>query len=108
LDEALQIVKRTGSAEWWRSRTSIKVSCCSGKGISRLRILSQCPLSIAEEQEAKLRELRAATCLARLRRDQGRRAEGRDLLAPVYGWVTEGFDTLDLKEAKALLDELSA
>ena len=44
---------------------------------------------------------------ARLRRDQGRRAEARDLLAPVYGWFTEGFDTPDLKDAKALLDELA-
>ena len=52
-------------------------------------------------------ELRAAVSLARLRRDQGRRAEARDLLAPVYGWFTEGFDTADLKEAKALLDELT-
>ena len=50
--------------------------------------------------------MRAAASLARLRRDQGRRAEARDLLAPVYGWFTEGFDTPDLKEAKALLDEL--
>ena len=63
-------------------------------------------LSIAEEQEAKLWELRAAVSLARLRRDQGRHAEARDLLAPVYGWFTEGFDTPDLKEAKALLDDL--
>ena len=45
--------------------------------------------------------------LGRLRRDQGRRAEARDLLAPIYGWFTEGFDTRDLKEAKALLDKLS-
>jgi predicted ATPase len=50
--------------------------------------------------------LRAATSLARLRRDQGKAAEARALLAPIYGWFTEGFDTLDLKEAKALLDEL--
>jgi predicted ATPase len=63
-------------------------------------------LSIAVEQEAKLWELRAAASLARLRRDQGRHAEARDLLAPVYGWFTEGFGTPDLKEAKALLDEL--
>jgi predicted ATPase len=63
-------------------------------------------LSIAAEQEAKLWELRAAASLARLRRDQGRHAEARDLLAPVYGWFTEGFDTPDLKEAKALLDDL--
>ena len=64
-------------------------------------------LAIAREQEAKLWELRAVASLARLRRDQGRPAEARDLLAPVYGWFTEGFDTPDLKEAKALLDELA-
>jgi predicted ATPase len=51
-------------------------------------------------------ELRASTCLARLWRDQGKRTEARDLLAPIYGWFTEGFDTPDLKEAKALLDDL--
>jgi len=64
-------------------------------------------LRIAAKQKAKLWELRAAVSLARLRRDQGRRTEARDLLAPVYDWFTEGFDTPDLKEAKALLDELS-
>jgi predicted ATPase len=62
---------------------------------------------IAGTQKAKSMELRAAANLARLRREQGRRAEARDLLAPVYGWFTEGFDTPDLKEAKALLDELT-
>ena len=51
-------------------------------------------------------ELRVATSLAQLWRDQGRRAEARDVLAPVYDWFTEGFDTADLKDAKALLDEL--
>jgi predicted ATPase len=56
---------------------------------------------------AKALELRAATGLVRLCRDQGRHAEARDLLAPVCGWFTEGFDTPDLKEAKALLDELA-
>jgi predicted ATPase len=64
-------------------------------------------LSIAREQEAKLWELRAAASLARLRRDQGRPAKARDLLAPVYGWFTEGFDTLDLKDAKALVGTLA-
>jgi predicted ATPase len=64
-------------------------------------------LNIAEEQGAKLWELRAAATLARLRRDQGRQAEARDLLAPVCDWFTEGFDTPDLKEAKALLDQLA-
>ena len=60
----------------------------------------------ARSQEAKSWELRAATSLARLWRDRGKPAEARDLLAPIYGWFTEGFDTLDLKEAKALLEEL--
>jgi class 3 adenylate cyclase/predicted ATPase len=64
-------------------------------------------LSIARQQEAKLWELRAAMSLARLYGDQGRRAEARDLVEPVYGWFTEGFDTADLIEAKALLDELA-
>ena len=65
-------------------------------------------LAIAREQQAKSWELRAAMSMARLWRDQGRRDEARDLLAQVYGWFTEGFDTLDLKEAKALLEELEA
>jgi predicted ATPase len=65
-------------------------------------------LSIARQQQSKSWELRAAMSMARLWRDQGKRNEARNLLAPVYGWFTEGFDTLDLKEAKALLDELNA
>jgi predicted ATPase len=64
-------------------------------------------IDIAQRQQAKSLELRAATSLARLWGDQGRRAEARALLAPVYGWFTEGFDTADLKEAKALVDELT-
>jgi predicted ATPase len=63
-------------------------------------------LSIAREQEAKMWELRAAVRRARLWGDQGRHTEARDLLAPVYGWFIEGFGTPDLKDAKALLDEL--
>ena len=62
-------------------------------------------LAIAREQGARSFELRAATSLARLWRDQGKRTEARDLLAPVYGWLTEGFDTRDLQDAKALLEE---
>jgi class 3 adenylate cyclase/predicted ATPase len=64
-------------------------------------------IDTARSQQAKSLELRAATSLARLWTDQGKRAEARDLLAPVYGWFTEGFDTADLQDAKALLDELS-
>jgi predicted ATPase len=65
-------------------------------------------LQTARQQRAKLLELRAATSLARFWRDQDKRTAARDLLAPVYGWFTEGFDTLDLKEAKALLDDLAS
>jgi predicted ATPase len=105
LDDALQIVERTG--ERW-----IAAELTRHKGRLLLRQghteaaeqLYRKALSIAVEQGAKLWELRAAASLARLRRDQGRRAEARDVLAPVYGWFTEGFDTTDLKEAKALLD----
>jgi predicted ATPase len=65
-------------------------------------------LTVARQQQAKSWELRAAMSMARLWRDQGKRDEARDLLAPIYGWFTEGFDTRDLKEAKALLEELAS
>jgi class 3 adenylate cyclase len=65
-------------------------------------------LAVARQQQAKSWELRAAMSMARLWRDQGKRDEARELLAPVYGWFTEGFGTRDLKEAKALLEELAA
>jgi predicted ATPase len=65
-------------------------------------------LEVARQQQAKSWELRAAMSMARLWRDQGKVQQARELLAPVYGWFTEGFDTLDLKEAKALLEELAA
>jgi predicted ATPase len=64
-------------------------------------------LNTARRQESRSLELRAAASLARLWANQGKRAEAYDLLAPVYGWFIEGFDTADLKDAKALLDELA-
>ena len=64
-------------------------------------------IEVARQQEAKSWELRAATSLARFWRQQGKTAEARDRLAPVYNWFTEGFDTSDLKDAKALLKELT-
>ena len=64
-------------------------------------------LIVARHQQAKSLELRAAMSLARLWQQQGKRAEAHELLAPVYGWFTEGFDTADLQEAKALLDALA-
>jgi len=106
-DEALQIAEKTG--EHW-----LDAEICRHKGQLLLQQghpeaaeeLYRKALGIARKQEAKLWELRAAVSLARLRRDQGRRGEARDLLAAVYGWFTEGFDTPDLKDAKALLDTL--
>ena len=79
-------------------------------GLDRLdegQIALQEALRIARRQQAKSYELRAATSLARLWSEQGRRAEARELLAPVDGWFTEGFDTLDLVAARALLDGLA-
>jgi predicted ATPase len=107
LDEALQIVERTGERWFAAELNRHKGQLLLRQGHSEAaEELYRRALSIAREQEAKLWELRAAVSLARLRRDQNRRAEARDLLVPVYGWFTEGFDTPDLKEAKALLDEL--
>src|SRR3984885_4743872 len=65
-------------------------------------------MSVAQKLQARSWELRAAVSMARLWREQGKLQQARELLAPHYGWFTEGFDTLDLKEAKALLDELHA
>ena len=65
-------------------------------------------LAVARTQQAKSWEIRATMSMARLWRDQGKVQQARELLVPVYGWFTEGFDTLDLKEAKALLEELAA
>jgi predicted ATPase len=65
-------------------------------------------LTVARQQQAKSWELRASMSLARLWRDQSKPQQARELLAPVYGWFTEGFDTRDLKEAKGLLEELAS
>jgi predicted ATPase len=65
-------------------------------------------LAVARQQQAKSLELRAAMSMARLRRDQGKRDQAREIRAPVYGWFSEGFGTFDLKEAKVLLDELAS
>jgi predicted ATPase len=109
LDEALHILERTGERWYSAELNRYKGQLLRRQGrFEAAEGLYRKALSIAVEQEAKLWELRAAVSLARLRYDQGRRAESRDLLAPVYGWFTEGFGTPDLKEAKALLDELNA
>jgi len=108
LDEALQIVERTGERWFAAELNRHKGQLLLRQGRSEVaEDLYRKALGIAREQGAKLWELRAAVTLARLRRDQGRQAEARDVLAPVYGWFIEGFNTPDLKEAKALLNELT-
>jgi len=108
LDDALRIVETTGErwfeAEIYRQKGRLLLR---QEHTDAAEELYRKALGIAREQEAKLWELRAAVSIARLRRDQGRHGEARDLLAPVCGWFTEGFDTPDLKDAKALLDELA-
>ena len=109
LGDALQIVERTGqrwlAAELNRLKGKLLLRQGNPDAAEELYLKA---LSIAREQQAKFWELRAAMSLARLRRDRGHKAEARDLLAPVYEWFTEGFDSIDLKETKALLGELHA
>ncbi len=108
-DQALQLVEKTGerwfAAELDRQKGQLLLRQGNSEAAEELYRKA---LSVAQKQEAKLWELRAAASLARLWRDQGHCAAGRDLLAPVYGWFTEGFATPDLKAAKMLLDELDA
>jgi class 3 adenylate cyclase/predicted ATPase len=109
LDEALQMVERT-EERWFEaelSRQKGQLLLRQGQSAAAEKLYRKA-LSIAVEQETKLWELRAAVSLARLRRDQGHHTEARDILAPVYGWFTEGFDTPDLKEAEALLHACGA
>jgi TolB-like protein/DNA-binding SARP family transcriptional activator/predicted ATPase/class 3 adenylate cyclase len=109
LDEALRTVELTGERFFAAELNRHKGRLLLRQGYSEVaEDLYRRALSIAEEQGAKLWELRAAVTFARLLRDQGCRGEARDLLAPVYGWFTEGFATPDLREAKALIDELAA
>jgi predicted ATPase len=109
VNDALQIVEKMGERWFVAELNRHKGELLLRRGHSDAAEALYCKaVSIAREQEAKMWELRAAVNLARLRYDQGRRAEGRDLLGPVYGWFTEGFGTPDLKEAKALLDELGS
>jgi predicted ATPase len=108
LDDALQIVNRT-KERWFAAelnRHKGQLLLRQGQAEAAEEDYRKA-LSVAVDQEAKLWELRASVSLARLRRDQGRRPEARELLAPVYGRFTEGFGTPDLKDAKALLDELA-
>jgi predicted ATPase len=110
LDDALDAMEDTGQryyeAETYRFKGELQL-LEPRPDLEQAEASFKRALSIARQQQAKSWELRAATSLASLWLDQGRRTEAHDLLAPIYGWFTEGFDTTDLQEARALLDELS-
>ncbi len=116
-DAARLIAEAQGTAEttkekWWDAelnRLAGELALrCAQPDLRLAQAHYERALSVARQQQAKSWELRAAMSLARLWRDQGKVQQARELLAPVYGWFTEGFDTRDLKEAKLLLEELAA
>jgi predicted ATPase len=109
VDEAMAAIDTT-KEKWWEAETNrlageIVLKSLTSDTAKAERYFEHA-LAIARKQQAKSLELRAAMSIARLRRKQGKQDEARDLLAPIYGWFTEGFDTLDLREAKILLDVL--
>jgi predicted ATPase len=110
VEESLAILEKTGE-RWCEAEVHRVAGEISLKSRERHSAKAQThfarAIAVARGQRAKSWELRAAMSMARLRRDQGRRQQAHDLLAPLYGWFTEGFDTLDLKDAKALLSELA-
>ena len=111
IEEAMTAVEATGE-RWCEAevhRTAGEIALMGPKpNAAKAEAYFERALTLARQQQAKSWELRAAMSMARLWRDQGKPQQARELLAPVYDWFTEGFDTLDLKQAKALLDELHA
>jgi predicted ATPase len=111
VDEAIGLSERTShhsfDAELHRARGNMLL-CVKRPEPDAAEAAFVRAIEIARGQQTKAFEIRAAMSMARLWRDQGKRDEARELLAPVYGWFTEGFDTRDLKEAKGLLEELSS
>ena len=114
--EALDFANQTGEHYWEADLHRLKGELLLKKGAedAESKIAEQAEacfrraIEVARRQSAKSYELRATTSLARLLASQGKRDEGRVMLADIYNWFTEGFDTADLKDAKALLDELAA
>jgi predicted ATPase len=106
--EALALVERRDERMWEAEINRVKGELLlESGGSSEAETCFRHAIDIARRQSAKSLELRATTSLARLLDKQGRRDEARRMLGEIYGWFTEGFDTADLKEAKALLEELS-
>jgi predicted ATPase len=111
IGEALTAVETTKERVWEAeaNRVAGEIALMSPeRDAAKAEAYFERALAVARKQQAKSWELRAAMSMARLWRDQGKSQQARELLAPIYGWFTEGFDTLDLKEAKSLLDELNA
>jgi predicted ATPase len=108
--EASAAVEAT-EERWWEAevhRIAGEIALMSPqRDVAKAEAHFERALAVARQQQAKSWELRAAMSMARLWRDQGRSQQARELLAPVFGWFTEGFDTLDLREARALHDALS-
>jgi predicted ATPase len=109
VNECLEQIERPGWQERWHLVEILRLKgwmlMRQGRGLEA-EVQLRASISCARQQQAKSWELHSSTTLAELLAERGQRDAARDLLAPVYGWFTEGFDTLDLKEAKALLDEL--
>jgi predicted ATPase len=110
LAEAVAVM--TATEMWWSEAEMLRLQGelqlqLARPNVSQAEACFQQALAVARRQQAKSLELRAALSLARLWQSQGKRQEANDLLAPVYGWFTEGFDTADLRDAKTLLEELA-
>ena len=106
--EGLEAREKTGSRQWEPDLHRLAgVALCGLNRLEDAEHAFQEALRVARTQQAKAYELRAAMSLARLWGERGRRTEAREVLAPAYGWFTEGFETADLKEAKKLLDQLT-
>jgi len=110
IGEAMTAMEAT-KERWYEAevyRMAGEIALKSPECVTKAEAYFRHALAIARAQQAKSWELRAALSMARLRRDQGKWDEARNLLAPVYNWFTEGFDTLDVKEAKTLLGTLAS
>jgi predicted ATPase len=108
-EEALDLVEKTGERAWEAEAYWVKGDLLQSSGkVEKAETSFRQAIEVARRQEAKSWELRATLSLSRLLQKQGQSEEARQLLSEIYGWFTEGFDTPDLQDAKALLEELGA